>query len=111
MSHFVKVFSISYKFVFLSNLTVKSTIDPFDTGTLTAIPVNFPSNSGMILPTALAAPVDDGIILFNIDLPPLQSLFDDPSTVFWVSHLYGYRSLTFYVVAYVQNFGWSACRA
>jgi hypothetical protein len=47
------------------------------------MPVSFPFNSGMTFPTALAAPVDDGIILAPAALPALQSLppFDGPSTV------------------------------
>lgn len=60
---------------------VKSTTETSITGTLNAIPVNFPFNSGMTNPTALAAPVDDGMI-FYIDLPPLQSFFDEESTTY-----------------------------
>lgn len=41
---------------------VKSTTETSKTGTLKAIPVNFPFNSGITNPTALAAPVDDGIM-------------------------------------------------
>jgi len=53
------------------------------TGTLNAIPVSFPFNSGITFPTALAAPVDDGIMLHPAALPALQSFppFDGPSTV------------------------------
>ncbi|EEQ40281.1 hypothetical protein CLUG_04410 [Clavispora lusitaniae ATCC 42720] len=50
-----------------------------------AIPVNLPFNSGITLPTALAAPVEDGMMLPEAVLPPLQSLWDGPSTVFWVA--------------------------
>lgn len=42
-------------------------------GTLTAIPVNFPFKAGMTTPTALAAPVEDGIKLAEAALPALQS--------------------------------------
>lgn len=51
-------------------------------GTLKAIPVSFPFNSGKTNPTALAAPVDDGITLTEAALPALQSFppFDGPST-------------------------------
>jgi len=47
------------------------------------MPVNFPFSSGMTLPTALAAPVDDGMMLALAARPALQSLppFDGPSTV------------------------------
>ena len=64
------------------NLTVKSTTDTLVTGTLNAIPVNFPFNDGITFPTALAAPVEDGIMLHPAALPALQSLppFDGPST-------------------------------
>ncbi|KAH3687774.1 hypothetical protein WICPIJ_001237 [Wickerhamomyces pijperi] len=54
-------------------------------GTLKDKPVNLPFNSGITLPTALAAPVEDGIMLPEAVLPPLQSLWDGPSTVFWVA--------------------------
>jgi hypothetical protein len=46
----------------LAKRTVKSTTETSATGTLKAIPVNLPFNSGMTLPTALAAPVDEGMI-------------------------------------------------
>jgi len=42
-------------------------------GTLKAIPVNFPFNSGMTNPTAFAAPVELGIMFPEAALPPLQS--------------------------------------
>jgi hypothetical protein len=47
--------------------------------------VSLPFNSGMTLPTALAAPVDDGMILLFTLRPPRQSLFEGPSTVFCVA--------------------------
>jgi len=52
-------------------------------GTLKLIPVSFPFNEGITDPTALAAPVEDGIILLLLALPALQSLppFEAPSTV------------------------------
>lgn len=64
------------------NLTVKSTTETLVTGTLNAIPVNFPFNDGITFPTAFAAPVEDGIMLHPAALPALQSLppFDGPST-------------------------------
>jgi hypothetical protein len=51
-------------------------------GTLKAIPVNFPFKAGKTSPTALAAPVDDGMILVDEALPALQSFFDGASTTF-----------------------------
>jgi hypothetical protein len=42
-------------------------------GTLNDIPVSFPFNSGKTKPTALAAPVDEGIMLVEAALPALQS--------------------------------------
>jgi len=38
----------------------------------------------MTNPTALAAPVEDGIIFWE-DLPPLQSFLEAPSTTYWVA--------------------------
>jgi hypothetical protein len=55
------------------NLQVKSTTLTLRVGTLKAIPVNFPYNSGITKPTALAAPVDEGMIFPEAALPPLQS--------------------------------------
>lgn len=41
------------------------------------IPVSFPFNSGRTLPTAFAAPVDEGMIFSRIPRPPLQSFWKD----------------------------------
>src|SRR5690606_3049027 len=49
------------------------------------IPVNFPLSSGITLPTALAAPVEDGMMFCPAPRPPLQSLAEGPSTVFCVA--------------------------
>src|SRR6201996_9255538 len=65
--------------------TVKSTTDTSATGTRNDIPVSLPFNSGRTKPTALAAPVDEGIMFWYAPRPPLQSLADGPSTVFWVA--------------------------
>lgn len=65
-----------------SVLIVKSTTETLIVGTLKAIPVNFPFNSGKTSPTALAAPVDDGIMLVEAALPALQSFFEGASTTF-----------------------------
>lgn len=43
----------------LAKLTVRSTTETSKVGTRIDIPVNLPFNSGMTLPTALAAPVDE----------------------------------------------------
>src|SRR5690606_18297713 len=67
------------------NLTVRSTTDTSGVGTRKDIPVNLPFSSGITLPTALAAPVDEGIMFCPAPLPPLQSFDDGPSTVFWVA--------------------------
>src|SRR5450759_2993780 len=69
----------------LFNSTVKSTTDTSEVGTRKAIPVSFLFNSGITTPTALAAPVDDGMMFSRIPRPPRQSLLDGPSTVFWVA--------------------------
>jgi len=55
-------------------LTVKSTTETLMVGTLKAIPVSFPFNSGKTNPTALAAPVVLGMMLVLAALPALQSL-------------------------------------
>ncbi len=49
------------------------------------MPVSFLFNSGITLPTAFAAPVDDGMMFSRMPRPPRQSLFDGPSTVFCVA--------------------------
>ena len=49
------------------------------------MPVSLPFTSGMARPTALAAPVVDGMMLMAALRPPFQSFFDGPSTVFWVA--------------------------
>lgn len=64
----------------LLSLTVKSTTDTLTVGTLKAIPVSFPFNSGITKPTALAAPVELGMILSPPALPSLQFLALGPST-------------------------------
>src|SRR3954462_6199490 len=49
------------------------------------MPVNFLLSSGITTPTALAAPVDDGMMFSKMPRPPRQSLLEGPSTVFWVA--------------------------
>ena len=49
------------------------------------MPVSLPFSSGMTLPTAFAAPVDDGMMLPLAPRPPRQSFLLGPSTVFWVA--------------------------
>ena len=66
----------------LAKFTVKSTTETSKVGTRIEIPVNLPLSSGITLPTAFAAPVDDGMILPEAARPPLQSFKDGPSTVF-----------------------------
>jgi len=64
---------------------VKSTTDTSAVGTRNDIPVNFPFVAGRTSPTALAAPVLEGMMLMAAARPPLQSFFEGPSTVFWVA--------------------------
>ena len=64
---------------------MRSTTETSDVGTRNAMPVSFLLSSGMTLPTALAAPVDDGMMFSRMPRPPRQSLFDGPSTVFCVA--------------------------
>ena len=47
--------------------------------------VSLPFREGMTFPTALAAPVEDGMILLPTARPPRQSLLEGPSTVFCVA--------------------------
>merc|ERR1712046_542251 len=62
---------------------VKSTTETSGVGTRKAMPVNLPLTAGMTLPTAFAAPVDDGMMLAEAQRPPRQSLPPrlGPSTV------------------------------
>mmetsp|Transcript_12722 Transcript_12722/g.19076 ORF Transcript_12722/g.19076 Transcript_12722/m.19076 type:complete len:262 (-) Transcript_12722:230-1015(-) len=67
--------------------TVKSTRDTSGVGTRTDIPVSFPLSSGMTFPTALAAPVEEGIMFDMAERPPRQSFppLAGPSTTSWVA--------------------------
>src|SRR6188768_2391130 len=49
------------------------------------MPVSFLFNSGITTPTALAAPVLEGMMFSRMPRPPRQSLLLGPSTVFWVA--------------------------
>src|SRR5574340_17121 len=49
------------------------------------MPVSWPFSSGSTTPTALAAPVEDGMMFSRMPRPPRQSFIDGPSTVFWVA--------------------------
>merc|ERR1719461_379586 len=71
--------------VSLTVRTVKSTTETLGVGTRKAIPVNLPFNSGMTLPTALAAPVEAGMMLVEAARPSRHFLAEGPSTVFWVA--------------------------
>jgi len=44
--------------------------------------VSLPLREGMTFPTALAAPVEEGMMLLPTERPPRQSLWEGPSTVF-----------------------------
>jgi hypothetical protein len=54
-------------------LTVRSTTDTLETGTRKAIPVSFPLRAGMTLPTALAAPVEAGMMFWAAPRPSRHS--------------------------------------
>src|SRR5215203_755609 len=69
----------------LTSSTVRSTTDTSEVGMRNDMPVSFLLSSGMTLPTALAAPVEDGMMFSRMPRPPRQSLFDGPSTVFCVA--------------------------
>jgi len=86
------VFEASLSFASISSIdvsrvlrNVKSTTETSGVGTRNDIPVNLPLVDGRTSPTALAAPVVDGIILQAAARPPLQSFFEGPSTVFCVA--------------------------
>merc|ERR1719401_2134142 len=72
---------ISSYVVDFSSSQVRSTTDTSMVGTRNAMPVSLPLISGITFATALAAPVDDGMMLSDAALPPRQSFFDEPSTV------------------------------
>ena len=63
----------------------KTTVIYFDEHSRMDIPVSLPFREGMTLPTALAAPVELGMMLPEAARPPRQSFRDTPSTVFWVA--------------------------
>ena len=46
---------------------------------------SYPLSSGMTLPTALAAPVEAGMMFWPAPRPSRHILPDGPSTVFWVA--------------------------
>merc|ERR1719291_741808 len=62
---------------------VRSTTETSGVGTRNAMPVNLPFTDGMTLPTALAAPVDEGMMFCDAQRPPRQSFppREGPSTV------------------------------
>ena len=64
------------------NLHVRSTTETFGVGTRKAISVTLPLSSGITLPTALAAPVEAGMMFWPAPRPSLQRSPDGPSTVF-----------------------------
>merc|ERR1719161_2539511 len=66
-----------------SRRAVKSTTDTSGVGTRKAMPVSLPLRSGITFPTALAAPVDEGMMFAEAHRPPRQSLPPrlGPSTV------------------------------
>src|SRR3954470_22877745 len=76
---------ISLMLVAFSVFTVRSTQETVGTGTRKAMPVSLPLSSGITLPTALAAPVDEGMMFSRMPRPPRQSFFEGPSTVFCVA--------------------------
>merc|ERR1711976_565767 len=74
MSSYLAGFSIRH---------VRSTTETSGVGTRNAIPVSLPLRTGRTLPTALAAPVDEGMMFCDAQRPPRQSLppREGPSTV------------------------------
>src|SRR6478735_6906147 len=76
---------ISLYLASLFSSTVRSTTETSEVGTRKLMPVSFLFNSGITTPTALAAPVDDGMMFSRMPRPPRQSLLLGPSTVFCVA--------------------------
>merc|ERR1712190_293265 len=66
-----------------SKRQVRSTTETSGVGTRKAMPVSLPFTAGKHLPTALAAPVDEGIMFCDAQRPPRQSFPPrlGPSTV------------------------------
>merc|ERR1719492_361216 len=79
--------TISSYFAGFSKRQVRSTTDTSGVGTRNAMPVSFPFTAGMTLPTAFAAPVEEGMMFWEAQRPPRQSLppREGPSTVSWVA--------------------------
>merc|ERR1711979_65910 len=75
--------TMSSYFAGFSKRQVRSTTETSGVGTRKAIPVSLPFTAGKTLPTALAAPVDEGMMFCDAQRPPRQSLppRDGPSTV------------------------------
>src|SRR5512134_1556762 len=59
--------------------------DTSEVGTRNDMPVSFLFSSGITTPTALAAPVLEGMMFSRMPRPPRQSLLLGPSTVFCVA--------------------------
>src|SRR4051812_15481404 len=76
---------ISFMVASLTSSQVRSTTETSEVGTRNDMPVSFLLSSGITTPTALAAPVDDGMMFSRMPRPPRQSLLDGPSTVFCVA--------------------------
>merc|ERR550537_1647848 len=77
--------TISSMVASFSNLHVRSTTETSGVGTRKDMPVSTPLREGMTLPTALAAPVPEGMMLKQAPRPPRQSFMEGPSTVCWVA--------------------------
>ena len=75
---------ISSYVVGLESLAVRSTTETSMVGTRNAMPVILPAREGMTRVTALAAPVEEGMVLPEAARPPRQSFLEEESTVGWV---------------------------
>merc|ERR1712087_403881 len=71
---------ISSYVVSFSRRQVRSTTETSMVGTRKAIPVSLPTREGITLVTALAAPVEDGMMFPEAARPPLQSFREEEST-------------------------------
>merc|ERR1712003_451373 len=79
--------TMSSYFAGFSRRHVRSTTDTSGVGMRNAMPVSLPFTAGRHLPTAFAAPVEEGMMFCEAQRPPRQSLppREGPSTVSWVA--------------------------
>lgn len=78
-------FLMSSDLAAFSRKQVGSTTEILGVGTGKAMPLSFPFNSGVTLPTALMTPAESGIVFWAASQPSRHSIPKGPSMVFWVA--------------------------